>query len=297
MHIESALLSLPLAASAWAASAGSASLLRRPPSDQTPPVKKIALFSALVFAAQMANVAIPGTGSSGHFVGGVLLALALGPFYGLLAMAAVLAVQSLFFFDGGLLAYGANVLNMGVIPATLVAWALKRGLPQAKAPRLAAIAGLSLAGILLGAFSTTALAAASGPARLGFTAMAAYMLPIHAVIGLGEAALSVLLLEALGQTRAEAGRQSAWKPALALVAAAALGLSALASTQPDGLNWALAHLRFQAAPNGHVAVLFERVQTATAVLKGIPAPLAGLLGSLLSAALAAAAGKALLRQR
>jgi cobalt/nickel transport system permease protein len=72
---------------------------------------------AFVFAAQMINFSIPGTGSSGHIGGGLLLAVLLGPYAAFLVMASVLGVQALFFADGGLLALGANSFNLGFFPA------------------------------------------------------------------------------------------------------------------------------------------------------------------------------------
>ena len=72
---------------------------------------------AFVFAAQMLNFAIPGTGSSGHLGGALLLAILLGPEAAFLVMASILAVQALFFADGGLLALGCNIFNLGFFPA------------------------------------------------------------------------------------------------------------------------------------------------------------------------------------
>ena len=69
--------------------------------------------TALVFSLQMLNFAIPSTGSSGHIVGGILLAALLGPYAAFLAMCAILIVQAVFFADGGLLALGCNIFNMG----------------------------------------------------------------------------------------------------------------------------------------------------------------------------------------
>ena len=83
----------------------------------------MAVSGAFVFAAQMVNFSIPGTGSSGHIGGGVLLAGLLGGAPALPTLAAVLIVQCLLFADGGLLALGANIFNMGVVPCMLV-WPL-----------------------------------------------------------------------------------------------------------------------------------------------------------------------------
>ncbi len=68
----------------------------------------------------MINFTIPGTGSSGHIGGGILLAMLLGEFPALLTIASVLVIQCLIFADGGLLALGANIFNMGVIPCLIV---------------------------------------------------------------------------------------------------------------------------------------------------------------------------------
>ena len=72
---------------------------------------------AFVFAAQMLNFTIPGTGSSGHLGGALILAILLGPEAAFLVMASVLTVQALFFADGGLLALGCNIFNLGFFPA------------------------------------------------------------------------------------------------------------------------------------------------------------------------------------
>jgi cobalt/nickel transport system permease protein len=77
------------------------------------------VMGAFIFAGQMINFTIPGTGSSGHIGGGVLLAAVLGAWPALITLASVLLIQCLFFADGGLLAYGCNVFNMGVTSCLL----------------------------------------------------------------------------------------------------------------------------------------------------------------------------------
>ena len=77
-------------------------------------VPLMAVMAAFVFAAQMINFTIPGTGSSGHLCGGMLLAAVLGQFPAVLSLSVVLIIQCLFFADGGLLAIGCNIFNMGV---------------------------------------------------------------------------------------------------------------------------------------------------------------------------------------
>ena len=120
MHMADALLAPTVAATMYAASTVTAGasivkLNREEKLDHESAAKKLptmAVMSALVFAGQMINYTIPGTGSSGHICGGMLLTSVLGPWAGFLSMIAVLAIQCLFFADGGLMALGANIWNM-----------------------------------------------------------------------------------------------------------------------------------------------------------------------------------------
>lgn len=75
-------------------------------------IPTMGVMGAFVFATQMVNFTIPGTGSSGHLCGGLMLTSILGPYAGFLSMIGVLLIQCLFFADGGLLALGANIWNM-----------------------------------------------------------------------------------------------------------------------------------------------------------------------------------------
>ncbi|MDD5529943.1 MAG: energy-coupling factor ABC transporter permease [bacterium] len=72
------------------------------------------VLAAFIFAAQMLNFPVAG-GTSGHFVGGALAGILLGPLGGTIVMTVVLVVQCLIFQDGGLTALGANVLNMAIV--------------------------------------------------------------------------------------------------------------------------------------------------------------------------------------
>ena len=119
MHMADALLSHTVGGAMWGASALTAAhcarTLRRNPDPAKVPL--MGVLGAFVFAAQMVNFSIPATGSSGHIGGGLLLAILLGPEAAFLVIASVLAVQALFFADGGLLALGSNIFNLGVFPA------------------------------------------------------------------------------------------------------------------------------------------------------------------------------------
>ncbi len=74
----------------------------------------LALGAAFSFVIMMFNVPIPG-GSTGHAVGGVLIAVLLGPWAACLAVSVALIVQAVMFGDGGITAIGANCLNMAVV--------------------------------------------------------------------------------------------------------------------------------------------------------------------------------------
>ena len=117
MHMADALLSPAVGGAMTVVSAAAIGYAVKKISRDGLDEKKIPLMGvmgAFVFAGQMINFTIPGTGSSGHIGGGVLLAALLGPYPALIALASVLLIQCLLFADGGLLAYGCNVFNMGV---------------------------------------------------------------------------------------------------------------------------------------------------------------------------------------
>ena len=121
MHMADALISPAVGGAMWAATGAligvSAKQLQRKFDDRRVPLMGVA--GAFIFAAQMINFTIPGTGSSGHLGGGMMLAILLGPQAAFLTIASVLTIQALFFADGGLLALGCNMFNLGVFPCFL----------------------------------------------------------------------------------------------------------------------------------------------------------------------------------
>ena len=153
---------------------------------------------AFVFAAQLLNFPVAG-GTSGHFLGAALAAILLGPWLACLTLAVVLGVQAFVFADGGITALGANVLNMGVIGALLVGGIMHQA--RMLAPRL--ILPISALGawlaVMAGATATALELAASGTVPL-HTVLPA-MLGTHAVIGIGEAVITVAAVGAVLTTR------------------------------------------------------------------------------------------------
>lgn len=185
----------------------------------------------LVLAAQAINVPIL-PGSSAHLVGGALLAWTLGPGLGALTMAAVLAFQAIALGDGGLMALGANICNMALIPAGMVAAIKQADLTDWKASwKPAAIAAVSVPLAALCIVGQTALFR-SGAELAGWQDFAVRMIGTHLVIGLAEGALTFVLVTAL----ARLAKPVAWRPALAAMAAALLlaALVPLSSSLPDG---------------------------------------------------------------
>ena len=117
MHMADALISPAVGGTMWAVAAGAIALcsarLKRNLDDRKIPL--MGVLGAFIFAAQMINFTIPGTGSSGHLGGGLILAVLLGPAAGFVTMASVLTLLPLFFADGGLLPLGRTFINLGAV--------------------------------------------------------------------------------------------------------------------------------------------------------------------------------------
>ena len=205
----------------------------------------------------MINFTIPATGSSGHLAGGMLLAILLGPYSGFLTMASVLIIQAVIFADGGLLALGCNIFNMGLVSCflayPLVYKKIAGGSPTKGRIAFGAIAS-SIIALQLGAFGVVLETTLSGISDLPFTRFVLLMQPIHLAIGIVEGLATAGVLMFVWQARPELlqravpapsqGRFS-MKPVLTVLAAAAIvtagALSWFASTHPDGLEWAMLH--------------------------------------------------------
>ena len=273
MHMADALLSPAVGGSMWAVSAGTiaycSAKVRRELDDRKVPL--MGVLGAFLFAAQMINFSIPGTGSSGHLGGGLLLAILLGPCAAFLTIASVLVVQALFFADGGLLALGCNIFNMGFFPAFVVFPLFYRRLIGAdpSRARLTAVTMISaLIGLQLGPFAVVLETLASGISSLPFTTFLLLMQPIHLAIGLVEGMVTVAVVSFVRQARPEIllsalearpiGNHPLRQVLLAflLVAVVTGGVvSAFASKDPDGLEWAIARMTGSAALKGPQAGL------------------------------------------
>jgi cobalt/nickel transport system permease protein len=171
--------------------------------------KKIPLMGvmgAFVFAVQMINFAIPGTGSSGHLGGGLLLAVLLGPYAGFLTMASVLLIQAFVFADGGLLAYGCNVFNLGFYTC-FVAYPLMYKLFMRRGINSKRIFGASMTsaviGLQMGAFSVVLQTLFSGKTGLPFKEFVLWMQPVHLAIGVVEGLVTAAVVTFVWRARPE----------------------------------------------------------------------------------------------
>jgi cobalt/nickel transport system permease protein len=258
MHMSDALISPTVGAAMWTASAGliaySSRKLKEEADDRKIPL--MGVLGAFIFAAQMINFTIPGTGSSGHLGGGMILSVLLGGHGAFLVMASVLVVQALFFGDGGLLALGSNIFNLGFFPCFVVYPLVYKQIAGPVPSRKRIMTGsvlAAVAGLQLGAFGVVLETSLSGVSSLPFSTFALMMQPIHLAIGLVEGVVTATVVAFVWQARPEIlqsaretrpiGAVPLRSVLLTLLAAAVLTggvLAWFASEHPDGLEWAIA---------------------------------------------------------
>jgi cobalt/nickel transport system permease protein len=205
MHIPDGFLNVATVATTCAISAGgvgnAARLANKKLGEKQVPL--MGMLAAFIFAAQMLNFPIVG-GTSGHFLGAALASILLGPWAGVLIMSCVLIAQSLIFQDGGLLALGANILNMGII-ASFSSYYLYR--------LFISIMGNGRRGVLVGSFAgawfSVFLAAIACSIELAVSgispinAVLPAMAGVHALIGIGEGLITGAVLSLVLATRAD----------------------------------------------------------------------------------------------
>lgn len=302
MHMADALVSPAVAAGAAVVSVAAlivaANKVKK--SDSTNIVPLMGVIGAFIFAAQMINFSIPGTGSSGHIVGGVLAAALLGPWAGLITVASVLVVQCLVFADGGLMAIGCNILNMGICTtfigyALVYRWIAGRSLTPWRI-FLGAILGC-IVGLEAGAVLVTAETEMSGITALSWNQFFALMTSIHFAIGAGEGIATGFLLYFVAKTRpslllSEAPAQSQAKetrslrPVMIVFGALALifGITFtwIASSHPDGLKWSIERLTGSTDIINDTAAAtrtaFANVQNVTSVIPDYDSTWSGIIG-------------------
>lgn len=247
MHIPDGFLSVPISAVFWLLSGLVLAIALRKTSHLVAErqVPLMGVLAATIFAGQMLNFTVTG-GTSGHLLGATLAVILLGPWPAIVVMTSVISVQALLFQDGGILALGANIFNMGILAvfvSYLIFYLLARLIKKRPAGLLVSgfLAGWS--SIFLASLTCAFQLALSGtsPAHIAIPAMAA----IHSLIGIGEGLITSGALMFVYAARADLLQPSLWgktdtKGVLAtssIVAVVLVILSPLASSHPDGLEW------------------------------------------------------------
>lgn len=200
MHVPDGFINAPVSLAAGAVAVAGVAVCvrgaRRELDDRTAPLA--GLVAAFIFAAQMLNFPVA-AGTSGHLLGGALAAALVGPYTGALCITVVLFVQ-MFFADGGVTALGINVINMalvGVPVAFLVIRALIRVLPTTRTSVALAAAAGALVSVPAAAASFTVLFALGGVGDVPVSTVAAAMLSVHVLIGIGEAAITAVAVSSV----------------------------------------------------------------------------------------------------
>lgn len=241
---------------------------------------------AFVFASQMVNFAIPATGSSGHIGGGMLLAILLGPHAGFLTMASVLLIQALFFADGGLLAYGCNLFNLGFFTCYVaypiifkpVLGKMRQFVGDKQSQfRLGLASVLSaVIALQLGAFAVVLQTVISGRTELPFMEFTMFMQPIHLAIGLVEGLVTAAVVIYIAGQRPDLlhitntssiektgpSTKSLIRGLAIVTIVVGVLVSQFASASPDGLEWALENVSAHEIGGG----VLEEIQGSIAVL-------------------------------
>lgn len=258
MHMADALISPVVGGTMWLATAGlatySAKKVTKGLDENKVPL--MGVLGAFIFAAQMINFSIPGTGSSGHLGGAMILAILLGPYAAFLTIASVLTIQALFFADGGLLALGCNIFNLGFFPCFIAYPLIYKPIVGENPNQKRLLVGATLAaliGLQLGAFGVVLETIFSGISDLPFTAFLLLMQPIHLAIGVVEGLVTTAVILFIWKERPEIIRKAAMceplgnlriKPVLVglllFTVVTAGALSWFASADPDGLEWSIA---------------------------------------------------------
>jgi cobalt/nickel transport system permease protein len=256
------------------------------------------IMAAFIFAAQMINFPVAG-GTSGHLLGGALAAIVLGPWPAVLVMTAVIAVQGLLLQDGGLLAMGANILNMGILTAAVGYGLYRLVAARGKGLKLG-VAGLAAwLSVMTAALATSLQLWLSGTSRLDIVVPA--MLFVHALIGIGETLITVAALAFIMKVRPDLlGSESVsskggigWVVVGILIALSVVVISPLASADPDGLERVAEDMGFIAAAQ---ASPFNILPDYTVPLLGetpVSTILAGIIGMLVVLGIVYLLGRAL----
>ncbi len=288
MHMSDALISPAVGVTFWAGTLGTIAYcskkIKEDSDEKMIPLMGVA--GAFIFASQMINFTIPGTGSSGHLGGGMILSILLGPYAAFIAMASVLTIQALFFADGGLLALGCNIWNLGVYPCFIAYPLIYKSIVLIDmTPKRIMVASMvgAIVALQLGAFSVVLETLLSSRSELPFTTFILLMQPIHLAIGVVEGFITAgvinsvraarpKLLESRVVSKPLSPEIKVKKIALTFLAIAIMTggfVSWLASSDPDGLEWSIEKVYGKPELPEHetgIAALLKTIQRRTAFL-------------------------------
>lgn len=247
LHIPDGFLSVPVSIVGWLLAVIIIGYTLRKTRDHLGErqIPVLGVLAAFIFAAQAINFPVAG-GTSGHLLGGVLAAIVLGPWPAVLVMTAVIGLQALLFQDGGLLVMGWNIFNMGILTIMTGSLVYRLLNDWFGRNRTSLIVGGALGAWLsveIAAIATAVQLAASGttPLNVGLPAM----IGVHALIGIGEAIITVGALLLIHSTRPDLlkmgetapGQRSARWVGIGLALAVVVAVfSFTASGSPDGLE-------------------------------------------------------------
>ncbi|MCH5214610.1 MAG: energy-coupling factor ABC transporter permease [Muribaculaceae bacterium] len=299
MHLSDALLSTPVALTGGAVAAGLLATAGKEikEKENTSIIPLMGVLGAFIFAAQMINFAIPGTGSSGHVIGGVLLAAFLGPWAAFVTIASVLIIQCLIFADGGLLALGCNLINMGVT-TTLIAYPLIYApiVRRLRSPWVIMLGSVCacVVGLELGAFLVSVETLLSGVSALSWSSFISIMAMIHLPIGVVEGIATAAVIIFVARTRPDLLSLSKTAPSRKTVRRAVLwfaGATAVialvivwfASANPDGLEWSIEKVAgVEEIEQEHptvVSLIAGKISNTTSIMPEYENPLSGIAGA------------------
>lgn len=291
MHVPDGFLSVFVSVLMWllsvAAVAVALNRVNRELGERKAPL--MGVLAAAIFAGQMLNFSVTG-GTSGHLMGAAIATILLGPWAAILVMTAVVAVQALIFQDGGLLALGANIFNMGVIGVAVSHFTYRTVRRLFGGQRWGIFVGGFVAGwssIFIAALAVALQLALSGtsPANIAVPAMGG----IHALIGIGEGLITMGALAFLYATRRDlvlagavpvAGGRAVWAVGL-LIALALAVLAPLASAHPDGLEWVAEQRGFLDLAQGAAYEIIPDYVFPGIANEALATIVAGILGTLL----------------
>lgn len=217
MHVPDGFISVPTALATGVVAIIMVALALRVAKDRLDDrqVPLVGVTAAFIFAVQMINFPV-GLGTTGHLIGGALAAILLGPWMATLILSVVLLVQAIGFADGGITALGANITLMGVFAGFVGGYvfkALAHTLPRTRGGYLTAAGAASWLSVV-GASAICSVFITFGGIFGTDEAVPVFatMVGLHALIGLGEAVITVAAVAAVLAARPDLVQDQALLP-------------------------------------------------------------------------------------